>query len=299
MKRIAKQVSAETRASRQDNTIFPMRGLSRSAFRRGRSTKTAPVHSPPDSAELAERLRQFRMFERIPLIVSDAVAAGAHLRTLHLGEFIWRWGDSAREIALIGSGFVKASRRDRNGASTTYGVYGPGDSMGLYAFWAGMRYPTDAIALNEGVSVIIIDAGELCYLAEQHLQLSRNLQDEVTRFSEAFIHKIEILSAGSAQQRLAVLLLKLVDRYGIGGPGEQARLPVFLTQEQISQIINARIETVARVLGYWKRAGWLVIDAHGWHFNCLDNLRELLRLERKIAEKGPLPAKQTESQPSD
>lgn len=286
MKRIDKHASAETRAGRQDNTIFPTQGLSRSAFRRGRSTKAAPVYSPPDRAELVERLRQFRMFERIPLTVLDAVVAGAHPRTFHLGESIWRWGDSAREIALISSGFVKASRRGRNGASTTYGLYGPGDSMGLYAFWAGMRYPTDAIALNEGVSVIIIAAEELSYLAEQHLQLSRNLQDEVTRFSEAFIRKIEILSAGSAQERLAVLLLHLVDRYGIGGQGEQARLPLFLTQEQISQIINARIETVARVLGYWKRAGWLVIDAHGWHFNRLGNLRELLRLERKISETG-------------
>src|SRR3989337_2490520 len=99
-----------------------------------------------------------------------------------------------------------------------------------------MRYPTDAIALNEGVILIIIDAGEISDLAEQYPQLSRNLTGEVTRFSEAFIDKIEIISAGSIEQRLAVLLLQLVGRYGVDGRGEQARLPVFLTLVQISEI---------------------------------------------------------------
>ncbi|MCK9202579.1 MAG: hypothetical protein M0P42_15745, partial [Gallionella sp.] len=69
--------------------------------------------------------------------------------------------------------------------------------------------------------------------------------------------------------------LQLVGRYGVDGQGEKARMPVFLTLVQISAIIDARIETVARALGRWKRARWLIIDAHGWHLNCLDKLREL------------------------
>ncbi len=269
---------AQTRASRPNLRKFPTQGLSRGAFFHGRATQIIPVQSPQmERAELAKRLRHFGLFERIPHTVLKIVAAGAQLRTLRQGEFYWRQGDAARKIVLIGSGFVKASRRNGNGASKTYGLFGPGDSMGLYAFWAGMRYPTDAIALSEGVVLIIIDAGEISDLAERHPRLSKNLRSEVTRFSEAFINKIEIVSAGSIEQRLAVLLLHLVDRYAVDKHGKQARLPVFLTLVQIGEIIDARIETVARSLGHWKRAGWLIIDAHGWHFNCLDNLRELLQ----------------------
>lgn len=183
--------------------------------------------------------------------------------------------DLAREVVLVDSGF-QSIPPGRNGASKTYGLFGPGDSMGLYAFWAGMRYQTDAIALNEGVTLIVINAGKLSPLAEQHPQLSKNLKGEVTRFSEAFINKIEIVSAGIVEQRLAVLLLHLVGRYGVECQGEQARLPVFLTLDQISEIVDARFKTVARSLGHWRRAGWLIIDAHGWHFNCLNMLRELL-----------------------
>ena len=226
--------------------------------------------------ELVKRLRDFELLDRVPQAVLKAVAAGAQLRAFRQGEYLWQRGDPAEEIVLIGSGFVKVSRRDRNGASKTYGLFGPGDSMGLYGFWAGMRYPTDAVALNEGVILITVDAGEISRLAEQHPQLLENLKGEVTRFSEAFIDKIEIISAGSIQKRLAVLLLQLVGRYGVDGQGQQARLPVFLTLVQISEIIDARIETVGRALGHLKRAGWLGIDAHGWHLHCLDKLRELL-----------------------
>jgi len=267
---------AEAWTSRQDRGVFQTQGLSRGAFFRSRATAIVPVQSPQiERTELAKRLRHFELFAGVPQAVLRTVAAGAQLRTFRQGEFLWQRGDPARTIVLIGSGLVKASRRNRNGASKTYGVFGPGDSLGLYAFWAGMRYPTDAIALNEGVILIIIDAGEISDLAEQYPQLSRNLTGEVTRFSEAFIDKIEIISAGSIEQRLAVLLLQLVGRYGVDGRGEQARLPVFLTLVQISEIIDARIETVARALGRWKRAGWLIIDAHGWHFSRLDKLREL------------------------
>jgi CRP/FNR family transcriptional regulator len=277
MTRIAKHVPARGRTNRQDSRALPSHPLPRSAFYRAKATQVVPLPSPQaDRNELAKRLRHFRVFERIPLAVLKVVAAGAHLRAFRQSEFIWRRGDSAREMVLIGSGFVKASRRDRNEASKTYGLFGPGDSIGLYAFWAGMRYPTDAVALSEGVTLIIFDAAEISRFAEQHPQLAKNMKGEVTRFSEAFINKIEIISAGSVQQRLAVLLLQLVGRYGVDGRDEQALLPVFLTLTQISEIINARIETVARALGHWKRAGWLTVDAHGWHFNCLDKLRQLL-----------------------
>ncbi|OGA19292.1 MAG: hypothetical protein A3H32_04065 [Betaproteobacteria bacterium RIFCSPLOWO2_02_FULL_63_19] len=277
MKKISRHAPAKARARRKDRRAFPIQHLPRSAFYRAKATQVVPLPSAHvDEIELAKRLGDFGLFERIPPAVLKAVAAGAHVRVFRQGEFIWQRGDPAREMVLIGSGFVKASRRDLNGASKTYGLFGPGDSMGLYAFWAGMRYPTDAIALSEGVTLIFVDAEEISRLAEEHPQLSRNMKGEVTRFSEAFINKIEIISAGSIQQRLAVLLLQLVGRYGVGEGNGHALLPVFLTLKQISEIIDARVETVARTLSRWKRIGWLLIDARGWRIHCLDQLNELL-----------------------
>jgi len=281
MKTFARRAPATAKSAkdgRKDRRAFPITHLRRSAFYRVKANQVAPVQSPRvGEIELVkEKLGNFGLFDRIPPAVLKVLGAAAHVRTFRLGEFIWQRGDSAREVVLIASGFVKASRRDLNGTSKTYGLFGPGDSMGLYAFWAGMRYPTDAIALSDGVTLIIIDAEEISRLADQHPQLSKNMKGEVTRFSEAFINKIEIISAGSIQQRLSVLLLQLIGRYGIDGGKGHALLPVFLTLKQISEIIDARIETVARTLSHWKRAGWLVIDAQGWHVHGLEQLQKLL-----------------------
>ena len=102
------------------------------------------------------------------------------------------------------------------------------------------------------------------------------MRNELTRFSEALINKIEVISAGTMPQRVAVLMIQLIDRYGVDRKGNQARLPFSLTLAQMSEIIGARLETVARVLGDWKRAGWFSTDAGGFEFSRLDKVLELL-----------------------
>lgn len=277
MKKNAKRVPTRTQTSRPSRRAFPTRVFLRGDFYRARATQSGTAQSlQVDKDELADRLRHFSIFASVSRDVLTVLAARARLCTFGQGDFLWRRGDLAKEVVLINSGFVKVSRRNRNGDSKTYGLFGPGDSMGLYAFWAGMRYPTDAVALSAGVVLITINAGEISDLAERSPRLSGNLKGEVTRFSEAFINKIEIVSAGSIEQRIAVLSLHLVERYGVDKRGEQARLPVFLTLVQISELVDARFETVARCLGKWKRSGWLIIEDDGWHFCRLDNLRELL-----------------------
>jgi CRP-like cAMP-binding protein len=70
-------------------------------------------------------------------------------------------------------------------------------------------------------------------------------------------------------------MLQLIDRYGVDKKENQVRVPFSLTLEQMSEIIGARLETVSRVLGNWKRAGWLTTDPRGSHFSRLDKVREL------------------------
>lgn len=251
--------------------------LPRSLFFRTRVQTASPQPSTALSrGELAKRLRHFQLFAGVPLTALKEVAAHCSVRSYRRGEFLWQWGDPAKDVVLIDSGFVKAARRDRKGASKTFALFGPGDSLGLFAFYAGMRYPTDAVALNEGLKLVLIGAVELMTLAHKSPALATMLQGEASRFTEAFINKIEVISAGNIPQRLAVLMMQLIARYGVAHQGDQARLPVFLPQELIGEIIGARVETVARVLARWKRDGWIAADAHGCHFACLAELRALL-----------------------
>lgn len=249
--------------------------LPRRAFRR--LSRSAPFAAgQPEPQELAARMLRFGLFAKLPQRVLMELASAATVRQCRTGEHIWRWGDPVHCAVFIESGFLKGGRPYRGGLSRTYGLFGPGDSMGLFAIWAGMKYPTDAIAMNDGVTLICVDAAAIMKFAEKYPRLSGALREEIGRFTDAFISKIEIVSAGTVPERLAVLMAQLIERYGVEKKGNRARLPIALTLAQISEIVGARLETVARVLGDWKRADWLSIDSNGCHFTRLDKVRELL-----------------------
>lgn len=251
--------------------------LRRSAFFAPRSSpKTRPPLLQPEKDELARMMAAFELLSEMSLDQIAEIAAVSTLRVYHVGEFIWKRGDQVSEIALLESGFVKLARRDQTGASKTYGLYGPGDTIGLFAMFAGMKHSVDAVALNEGLRTICIDAQEFLKFAAASATLSANLRDQMTRFSETLINTIEVIKAGAISQRLAVLLMQLVERYGVDRTKDQARLPFSLTLEQMSEIVDARIETVARALGHWKRAGWLSTTPRGFIFPQLAAIVELL-----------------------
>jgi len=230
----------------------------------------------PKQGELARLMSSFDLFAKLPLRTVNEIASVATVRVYHRGEFIWQRGEEVSDIVLLESGFVKVARRDRTGASKTYGLYGPGDAIGLFAMCAGMKHSIDAVALNEGLRTICIDALAFVKFTESSALLSANLRNELTRFTEALINKIEVISAGAMPQRVAVLMIQLIDRYGVDRKENRARLPFSLTLGQMSEIIGARLETVARVLGDWKRAGWFTTDQSGFDFSRLDKVRELL-----------------------
>lgn len=243
-------------------------------LRRGRPS--APLPGQPDVEERVVRMRQFEIFSTLPSHLLQSLADSARIHTHRAGEILWQQDEPTTQVLFIERGLVKSSRRIRPGMTRTYGLYGPGDSMGIYAIWAGMKYPTDAIALNDGMTAIALPPEALVECARRQPHLSATLMAEIGRFTEAFIHKIEVVSAGTVPQRIATLLALLVTRYGSETADGRAELPIYLTLEHIGEIVDARIETVARALGEWKRQGWVNLDSDGFHFAHYDRVRALL-----------------------
>ncbi|MDR2240008.1 MAG: Crp/Fnr family transcriptional regulator [Zoogloeaceae bacterium] len=249
--------------------------LPRRVFRRIK--RHTPLPSTLSSKEeLLERMRRFPVFAKLPVRVLAELVAAASVQAFRAGEYVWRYNEVDHRAMFIEQGFVKAARTNKEGVNYTYGLYGPGDSMGVFAIWAGMRYPTDAVAMNDGMVAIFVEAEAMLKFAEKYPRLAGPLRAEIGQFTKAFLNKIEIVSAGTVSQRLAALMTMLVDRYGVDAKDNQARLPITLTLEQISQIVGVRLETVARTMSGWKRQGWLTTDADGYHFAHLDKIRELL-----------------------
>lgn len=229
-----------------------------------------------DSLELTQRMRRFEVFANLPAHILSQLAADARIQVFRAGEHLWLQGETNRRVLFIEQGLAKTARRGQGGVNRTYGLYGPGDSMGIYAIWAGMKYPTDAVALSDGMTAILLDPDILAGCAQEHPLLAAGLMVEIGRFTESFMRKIEIVSAGSVPQRIAALMVMLAERYGTEDSAAGAHLPIYLTLAHIGEIVDARLETVARVLSRWKRQGWLSVGDDGFHFASMDHLKELL-----------------------
>ena len=74
----------------------------------------------------------------------------------------------------------------------------------------------------------------------------------------------------------AQVMIQLLNRHGVDRQDNQARLPFMLTLEQLSEIVDARIETLARVLSHWKREGWLSTTQSGFIFSQVASIRGLI-----------------------
>lgn len=230
----------------------------------------------PEPPRLADRLRRFDLFAHLPARAMAGIAAATRVLECPPGTRLWRQGEPDRQVLFIERGLAATSRRAREGVDRTYGLYGPGDSLGIYAIWAGMRYPTDALVLNNSLTALSLETAALVRCAEREPELAEPLLVEIGRFTEAFIRKIDIVSAGSVARSVATLLATLIERHGVPTGDNAACLPYKLTLAQIGSIADARVETVARVFSQWKKQGWLAVDSDGFHVLELDHLHALL-----------------------
>lgn len=242
------------------------------------AAKRAPVWTPARASDvpILVRMKRFDLFSRLPESTLGMLAATAQDKEYRAGEYLWHQGEPNRRVVFIENGLAVTSRKIREGMHRIYGLYGPTDSMGIFAIWSGTCYPTDAQSFNDGLRVIQLDADAFIDCAKKESHFSSLLLAEISRFTEAFIQKIDIVSAGTATQRIAKLMNVLVERYGVIDQENVAHLPFSLTLEQISQIVDSRIETVARILASWKRNGWIKARVDGVYLAGMEQLTVLL-----------------------
>ncbi len=124
--------------------------------------ETAAARRPEEEAPpLTRRLRRFGLFAHLPARAMADIVAAIRVLECPPGTWLWRRGDPSLQVLFIERGLASTSRRAREEVDRTYGLYGPGDSMGLHAVWAGMRYPTDAQVLNNPLTALCLETPAL------------------------------------------------------------------------------------------------------------------------------------------
>lgn len=222
-----------------------------------------------------------QILERVPAFagvepqVLEKMASYATTRSFRRGEHLWQAGDDARTFTVIRNGLVKLVRPGPRGRSAICGLFGPPETVGDVAVLKGIPYPTSAVVATEQAHVIAIPRELVLEGTRRSPQLGVSIACALHNKLSALHVKIEVLSAGSVEARLATLLLKLYDQFGDDFEDGTSTIPVALSRRELSDLVSTSFETAIRVMTRWEREKVVDTEPTGFTVHNLAQLREV------------------------
>ncbi|RFF30214.1 helix-turn-helix domain-containing protein [Wenzhouxiangella sediminis] len=195
---------------------------------------------------------------------------------VHRSAHLHHGGQSARQLAVLRSGSIKAYQVSREGDELVTGFYLPGDVIGLDAFSTG-EHAGSAVALEE------------CRLCEIPVNDFNKMLGESPRLNQVMLRLLAeemaearrlLLVVGrlDARTRVALFLLSLsrrLERRGL----DPDLFRLSMDRRDIANYLGLTIETVSRTLSALQRDG--VIHVRGKNVRIVDRraLSELAHLD--------------------
>jgi CRP-like cAMP-binding protein len=96
---------------------------------------------------------------------------------------------------------------------------------------------------------------------------------------QALQAKVQILSAGGVEARLASLLLDLAERFGDELDDDTVVIPLALSRQDLANLVSTTFETTVRVMSRWQKAGWVQTTEDGF---VLRNVEALAQAARSV-----------------
>ena len=180
------------------------------------------------------------------------------------GTMIFGPSQRADRFFVIVSGQVKIHKISPRGDEQILHLYGPGESFGEAAMWAGINYPAFAEALTD-VELVAISKQGLRQAVVANGEMAMGIIAGLSAKLREFNQLIEDLSLKDVPARLAGVLLRQMEQSG------SKRLVLGQTKRQLAGRIGTIPETLSRALAKMKADG--IIDVKGRNVTILDNDR--------------------------
>jgi CRP/FNR family transcriptional regulator len=191
------------------------------------------------------------------------------------GSTLWRIGEYPHALLFVRSGLVKLTRPAARGRTAVCGLFGAHAILGELVLVKGMPYQNAATAATSNVVVISIPRAAVLEALRADPQLALNLFTAFEAKFSALNDKIDVLSAGLVEARLATMLLKLYTQFGDELADGTLRIGVPLSRQELADMVSTSVETAIRVLARWEREGTLSSDADGFTVGDLAALQRL------------------------
>jgi CRP/FNR family cyclic AMP-dependent transcriptional regulator len=208
-------------------------------------------------ATASERNQLARFLAELPLLASlderqvEGIVKACRRRQVPKGSILFFQNDPADGLYVVRSGSVAIYTSSSDGRELVLGEMRPGDCFGELALITGQPRSTSAVTMLKS-ELLIIPGHLLLELMDDHPKMIRNLLDLTAQRLYASTQRESALTFLDAPARLARTLRQLAQLSE--APGGY----ITISQKGLARRTGLTRQTVAKILGRWRRAGWLL-----------------------------------------
>ena len=166
------------------------------------------------------------------------------------GEILFFQSDESEAVYLVRSGSISIVLTSPDGREMVINEMRSGDVFGELGTLTKLPRSTSAIVRSKG-ELLVIPNKTFLHILENEPQLARRLLDLLAHRLQRSGERESALAFMDAQARLARLLLELDEL-------EQEKGYITISQQELADRTGLIRQTVAKILGKWRRAGWLI-----------------------------------------
>jgi CRP/FNR family cyclic AMP-dependent transcriptional regulator len=209
------------------------------------------MKEPVDSVhQIVRFLQSLPLFGELSGAMLIQLARASRSKKLVKGSFLFYQSDPAEAVYLVRSGSIAILLISPDGRELVINEMFPGECIGELAVLTGE--PRSACALvRRDCEVIVIPQFAFKEALANEPSLAQRLLETNARRLGLSSERESALAFLDAPTRLARLLVELAS------PEEQGS-EIIISQEELARRTSLTRQTIATILGRWRRAGWVV-----------------------------------------
>jgi CRP/FNR family cyclic AMP-dependent transcriptional regulator len=200
--------------------------------------------------ELAKALEQSAIFAGCPEIALQKIALASRVRHFPKGSVIFFQSDPGGAMYLVLAGTVTILLSNPDGRELVINEVRPGDYFGEISLITQQPRSASAVA-HDPCDLLMIPSEIFQETLSSQPQLARRmLVSTARRLSDSTERESALAFLDAAGRIVRILLLLDQENSEIGY--------MTLSQDELAQRTGLTRQTVAKILGRWRRAGWLL-----------------------------------------
>ena len=195
------------------------------------------------------------------------------------GTMLCLEGQAPRGVYVLCTGKAKLTTTSTDGKSIILRIAEPGEVLGLTAAVSNMPYEA-TIETLEQTQANFISQTDFSRFLQEYPEVGMKVAQQLTHNCKCAYNEIRSLGlSNSVPEKIAKLLLDWAQhpiKPASGKNPHEISIRVTLTQEEIAQMVGTSRETVSRVLGDFRKKGWLRIKGATWNIVNHRALKEIV-----------------------